>query len=106
LNQGLGLAISEKTYILNVIPNFESLFDKELKPVKTPMNEGYRPEVDATLLCSDEDSAKYSCMSIIVLGRFDIAYAISAISRFKMTPREGTLKTAKRFLAYLKTFPK
>jgi hypothetical protein len=41
-----------------------------------------------------------------VLGRFDIAYATSAMSRFNMSPREGHLKAAKRILAYLKTFPK
>jgi hypothetical protein len=36
-----GLTISAKKYIQNVIPKFESLFGKELKPVKTPMSEGY-----------------------------------------------------------------
>jgi hypothetical protein len=41
-----------------------------------------------------------------VLGRFDIAYATSAMSRFNMSPREGHLKAVKRILAYLKTFPK
>jgi Reverse transcriptase (RNA-dependent DNA polymerase) len=110
-SHGLGLAISAKTYIQNVIPKFESLFGKELKPVKTPMSEGYHPEVDNTPLCTDEDSAKYRsiigcCIWIIVLGRFDIAYATSAMSRFNMAPREGHLKAVKRILAYLKTFPK
>ena len=110
-NQGLGLAISAKTYIQNVIPKFEGLFDKELKPVKTPMSEGYHPEIDDTPPCTDDDSAKYRsiigcCNWIIVLGRFDIAYATSAMSRFNMVPREGHLKAAKRILAYLKTFPK
>jgi hypothetical protein len=38
-NQGLGLAISAKTYIQNVIPKFEGLFGKEFKPIKTPMSE-------------------------------------------------------------------
>jgi hypothetical protein len=42
-NQGLGLAISARTYIQNVIPKFENLFGKELKPIKTPMSEGYHP---------------------------------------------------------------
>jgi hypothetical protein len=42
-NQGLGLGISAITYIYNVIPKFESLFGKELKPIKTPMSEGYHP---------------------------------------------------------------
>jgi hypothetical protein len=45
-------------------------------------------------------------MWIMVLGRFDIAYATSAISRFNMLPREGHLKAVKRILSYLKTFPK
>jgi hypothetical protein len=38
-NQGLGLAISAKTYIQNIIPRFESLFDKVFKHIKTPMSE-------------------------------------------------------------------
>ena len=58
-NQGLGLAISAKTYIQNVIPKFEGLFSKELKPIKTPMDEGYQPEVDDSPLFTDEDAAKY-----------------------------------------------
>jgi hypothetical protein len=95
-NQGLGLTISARKYMQNVMTKFESLFGKELKPVKTPMNEGYHPEVDDTPLCTGEDSAKYisiivCCIWIIVLGRFHIAYATSAMSRFNMAPREGHL---------------
>jgi hypothetical protein len=83
-NQGLGLVISAITYIQNVIPKFESLFGKELKAIKTPMSEGYHPGVDDTPICTVEDSAKYRsiivcCIWIIVLGRFDIAYAASAM---------------------------
>jgi hypothetical protein len=39
-NQGLGLTLSAKTYIQNVIPEFKGLFGKEFKPIKTPMSEG------------------------------------------------------------------
>jgi hypothetical protein len=107
-NQGLGLTISAKTYIQNVILKFEGLFGKEFKPIKTPMSEGYHPEVDDSPLCTEDDSAKYRsiigcCIWIIVLGRFDIAYATSAMSRFNMLPREGHLKAVKRILSYLKT---
>jgi hypothetical protein len=75
------------------------------------MSEGRHPEVDDIPFCTDEDSARYRsitgcCIWIIVFGRFNIAYAISAMSRFNMAPREGHLKAAKRILAYLKTFPK
>jgi hypothetical protein len=76
------------------------------------MSEGYHPEVDDSPLCTEDDSAKYRliighciCIRIIVLGRFDIAYATSAMSRFNMLHREGQLKEVKRILSYLKTFP-
>jgi hypothetical protein len=110
-NQGLGLALSANTYIQNVIPKLEGLFGKEFKTIKTPMSEGYHPEVDDSTLCTKDDSVKYRsiigcCIWIIVLGRFDIAYATSAMSRFNMLPREGHLKAVKRILSYLKTFPK
>jgi hypothetical protein len=42
----LGLALSAKTYIQNVIPKFEDPFGKEFKAIKTPMSEGYHPEID------------------------------------------------------------
>jgi hypothetical protein len=110
-NQGLQLAISVKTYIHNVIPKFEGLFSKELKPMKTPMSKGNYPGVDGSPLCTDEDSAKYRsvigcCIWIILSGIFDIAYAISAMSRFNMAPRKRSLKAVKRISAYLKTFLK
>jgi hypothetical protein len=70
-NQGLGLALSAKTYIQNVIPKFEGLFGKEFKTIKTPMSEGYHPEIDDSPLCTKDDSAKYRsiigcCIWIIV----------------------------------------
>jgi hypothetical protein len=45
-NQGLGLDLSAEIYIQNVIPKFEGLFGKEFEPIKTPMSEGYHPEID------------------------------------------------------------
>jgi hypothetical protein len=55
----------------NIIPKFENLFGKELKCIKTPMSEGYCPEIDGIPLCIDVDSAKYRsfigcCFWIIV----------------------------------------
>jgi hypothetical protein len=46
--QGIGLDMSERIHIQIVIPKFESLYGKELKPIKTPMSEGYHPEIDDT----------------------------------------------------------
>ena len=109
-NQGLGLAISARTYIQNFIPKCESRFGKELKPIKTPMSEGYHTEVNGTPITEDESSKYRSiigcCIWITVLGRFGIAYATSAISRLNMSPSEGQEKAVKIILDYLKTFPK
>jgi hypothetical protein len=74
------------------------------------MSKGYHPEIDDTTMCTEEDSTKYRsiigcCIWIIVLGRFDIAYAKSAMSRFNMSPKEGHLKSTKKILDYPKTFP-
>jgi hypothetical protein len=107
----LRLALSAKTYIQNIIQIFEGLFGKEFKPIKTHMTERYHPEVDDSPLYNEYDSAKYKsiigcCIWIIVLGRFDTAYATLAMSRFNMLPREGHLKVVERILSYLKTFPK
>jgi hypothetical protein len=65
------------------------------------MSEGYHPEVDDSTLCTEDDYTKYRsisrcCIWIIVLGRFEIAYATSAMIRFNMLPREGHLKAVKR----------
>jgi hypothetical protein len=110
-NNGLGLALPEKTYIQIIISKFEGIFGKEFNLIKSPMSKGYHPEVDDSPLCTEDDSAKYRsiigcCIWVIVLGRFDIAYATSDMSRFNLLPREGHLKTVKRILSYLKTFPK
>jgi hypothetical protein len=75
------------------------------------MSEGYHPEVDDSPLCTEDESAKYRsiigcCIWITVLGRFDLSYATSAMSRFNMLPRGGNLKEVKRNLSYLKIFPK
>jgi hypothetical protein len=82
-----------------------------LKPIKTPRSEGYHPDIDDTPMCNEEYSAKYRsmircCIWIILFGMFDIAHATSAMSGFKMSPKEGHQKATKRILAYLKIFQK
>ena len=57
--EDISLAFSAQTYIKNVIPKFETLFNHTLKPVRTPMAEDFHPEVDDSPLCSREDAAKF-----------------------------------------------
>ena len=110
-NENIGMAFSSKTYISNLIPNFEKLFNMNFKSIKTPMAADYHPEVDDTPLLSDDDASKYrsiigSMNWLITLGRFDILYDTNTLSRIAMAPREGHLRAAFRILSYIKTFPK
>ena len=42
---------------------------------------------------------------LVVAGRFDIAYAISSLSRYAAAPRQGHLAMAEGILGYLKKYP-
>jgi hypothetical protein len=109
--EGISLGFSGKTYIENIVPKFEKLFDTKFKPIKTPMAADYHPETDDSPLLPEDDISKYrsiigSLNWLITLGRFDIHYATNALSRFSMTPREGHMKAIQKILSYIKTFPK
>ena len=88
--EGIAVALSAQTYIKNVIPKFESLLGKEMSKAKTPMSEGYHPELDDSPLLSTGEASIFrsiigSCNWIITLGRFDISYATSALSRYNLS---------------------
>ena len=107
---GINMGFSSRTYVSNIIPKFETLYDVELKKIKTPMAEDYHPEIDESPELTSDEASKYrsiigSLNWIVTLGRFDVHYATSVLSRYGMCPREGHRKGALRVLSYLKTFP-
>ena len=109
--ENIGIGFSSKTYISNLIPKFEALFERQFKSSKTPMASDYHPKVDDSPLLSDNDASKFrsiigSMNWLITLGRFNTFYSTNTLSRFAMAPREGHLKAVFRILSYLKTFPK
>ena len=90
----VNMAFSAKTYIKNVIPKFESLFGETFKTVRTPMAEDYHPEMEDSPFLSNDDAARFrsvigSLNWVITLGRFDVNYATSALSRFNMAVTQG-----------------
>jgi hypothetical protein len=110
--EGCYTALSARTYIANVSDKFETMLGKtEFKKVKTPMMESYHPELDDSALLDASDASKFRALIgsgnwLITLGRFDIHYAVQALSRYNMAPREGHIKAAERIFAYLKHYPK
>jgi hypothetical protein len=110
-------ALSARTYIKNVVEKFEQMFSQSsdkpftFRQFSTPMADAYHPETDDSPLLDPKSSSQFRALVgsanwIITLGRFDIAYAIQAMSRFNMAPRVGHLTAMKRIFGYLKKFDK
>ena len=105
--QGIYHSFSASTYIQNCIPKLAKMLKvKKFAKKSTPMDPEYHPELDETPLLCPEDISKYrsvigSLNWILTLGRFDIAFALSTMSRYNMAPREGHMEALKRILGYL-----
>ena len=78
------------------------------KKTKTVLPEKYRPELDTTAECND-DQANYSQNLIgilrwaVELGRIDIAVQVSALSRYLASPRMGHVEMALHIFSYMKS---
>jgi hypothetical protein len=101
-------SFSAKTYIQNCIPKLAAMCGKEtFKMYNTPFDENYHSELDESDLCDVEGISKFKSLIgsanwIITLGRFDIAYAVSTLSRYSMAPRLGHFTAMERVFGYLR----
>ena len=109
----LTIALSSETYVKNVIPKFVTLLKKDnLKSYGTSMSSTYHPEIDESNLIKDNDKISLyrstigSLNWLIVLGRFDILYATSTLSRYNMAPREEHFDALIQILGYLQDNPR
>ncbi|MGH3054901.1 MAG: reverse transcriptase domain-containing protein, partial [Gaiellaceae bacterium] len=102
--------ISTKTYTTEVLKRYEAKYGT-LKKENIPMSPNVRPELDASALLHTDGITHYQHVIgisqwLVTSGRFDIAFAVSSLSRFSCAPREGHLDLAKKLFGYLKRFPK
>ena len=75
------------------------------------MAEASHPETDDSPILNSKDHSKFrswiGCANwLVMLGRFDIAFAVNSYSRFSMAPRQGHLDGMIRVFGYLKKFDK
>jgi len=100
---------SASTYIKEAVERLERegiLGEAPRITANTPLLGDHHPELDVTPLLSTSDHRIYMRLIgtlnwIVLVGRFDIAYATSSMARFSSAPREGHLQDAKRIFAYL-----
>jgi hypothetical protein len=96
-------SISQKTYINTLIERFGM---KDARHISSPMD----PDIDlGNPICQDKTADKDLYMSLIgslmyiaLATRPDIAFAVTALSRYNETPLQMHLTAAKRVLRYLK----
>ena len=92
MSQGLTYAFSAETYIHQILPKMAELLGlQQFAKRETPMHVNYHPELDTSPLLDVDSIAKYRSLIgslnwILTLGRFDIAYALSTMSRYNMAP--------------------
>ena len=110
--EGITHALSAQTYIQNCVPKIAKMIGiEQFAKKKTPFDDKYHPELDDSPLCPPEKISQYRSMIgsanwILTLGRFDIAYTLSTLSRYSMAPREGHFQAMIRLFGYLMTYNK
>jgi hypothetical protein len=75
--------------------------------VTTPLSQGYRPELDQSRELDGKRGQYYQSLIgvlrwICELGRVDILVAVSMLSRYVVSPRDGHLQQVFHLFAYLK----
>ena len=103
---GSTTTLSAKVFIQNIIPRLEEQLGV-LRSYTVPMDPEYRPELDETHFLGAQDLSKFRMLTgsaqwAITLGRIDICYACTMMSRYNMCAREGHLLAMKKLFGYLK----
>jgi len=101
--------IGSVKYVKESLRRVESMFGVLTKH-DIPMVTGDHPEMDDSLVLSGDMHQKYQMLVgilnwIVALGRLDICFATSSLSRFVACPRQGHLDRALYVFGYLKKRP-
>ena len=98
-----------KTYLTEAVRRIEDVLGKQLPKKDTPMTDGDHPEEDVSELLDDKGHQRYQMLIgmlnwIVCIGRMDVAYATSSLSRFTACPRKGHMDRVLRIFGYLKKY--
>jgi Reverse transcriptase (RNA-dependent DNA polymerase) len=103
-------SMSSETYIKRAVKEVKRTLSEVGQRLKTksvtPMTDGYRAELDMSPELDDERTNYYQGLIgvlrwIVELGRIDIMVAVTFLSRYLASPREGHLEQAFHIFSYL-----
>ena len=101
-----------KHYIKNAVSLVEEALLKEgmklVKAATTPFSSGYRSEMDVSAVLDEKGISTFQTQLgvlrwIVEIGRIDIMFEVTSLSRFLIQPRKGHLEQVYRIFAYLKS---
>jgi hypothetical protein len=97
-----------KKYLTEAISRIEAIFGN-LPKKDTPMVDGDHPELDESSPLNDDEHRQYQMLIgmlnwIVCLGRIDVAFSTSSLSRFTACPRKGHMDRVLRVFGYLKKY--
>lgn len=104
--------MSSEKYVKEAVRNVKEWMKakKEIFKTRAPsvLPSGYRPELDVSDYCSDEDHDFYQQQIgvlrwMVELGRIDITCKVSMLAAFTSAPREGHVKAMLHIYSYLAT---
>ena len=83
-----------KTYLTEAVRRIEEMSGEKLPKKDTSMSDGDHPEEDGSELLDDKGHQRYQMLIgmlnwIVCIGRMDVAFATSSLSRFTACPRKG-----------------
>ena len=106
------LALDATRYVKKLVESFKKMFgeDPPKQGVSCPIEPKSHPELDESPLLGAEGVKQYqsiigALLWAVTLGRFDIFIAVTALSSFRVAPREGHLGMAKRVVGFLAKNP-
>jgi len=107
-NKG-NIHVSSTKYIKEVFRQFAKQHG-EVRKQSIPMRTTEHPETDQSPHLNAEEIQQFQhiigvCQWLIVLGRFDINYAVSSLSRFSIAPRKCHLELAREIMGCLRKCP-
>lgn len=98
--------VGSSTYVKEALRRVQDKFG-ELTKERSPAPRDDHPELDESALCTPDEIRIFqgligTAQWIVLLGRMDIAQAVTSLSRFNVAPRQGHLARAFRIFGYLK----
>jgi hypothetical protein len=111
-------SVGTETYVKEALKKVKEILGKEttedgndrLGRAGTAMQEKLEPELDETPFLDAEGHRKYQQLIgiaqwLVTCGRMDLTFALSSLSRFSSSPRQGHMKAAVHMFKYLNRYP-